>query len=171
MHSHQKSTPLTNSFLQRLDVEERLLNDALTVASDLYETLRKGDLAPVKLAQPRQEELAAALRSAAAEREAASIRLARSLGMPTESLTLAKLANRLGEPQAAGILAVRDRLSALTTRLADFQQRNANLIHHLRSYFRSVLSALTKTEDVPIRYGSSGVCLNRGFGAAIRARG
>src|SRR5580658_1589820 len=114
MHSHQNSTPLTNSFLQRLDVEERLLNVALTVAADLYATLRKGDLAPIKLAQPQQEELAAALRAAAAEREAASIRLARSLGMPTAGLTLAKLAERLGEPQATGILAVRDRFSALT---------------------------------------------------------
>jgi hypothetical protein len=168
---HPQIIPLTTSFLQHLDAEEQLLHDALAVAVDLYTALRKGDLAPLKSAQPRQEQLALDLRSGADRREAAANRLARALGFPPEGLTLSSLAKRLGEPAATRILAARERLSTITAQLTDFQQRNANLIHHLRSYFRSVLSALTKTSDVPVRYGSSGARLTPGFGAAIQARG
>jgi hypothetical protein len=171
MHPHPQLNPLTASFLQHLDTEEQLLRDALTVAADLYASLRKGDLAPIKITQPRQEQLAAALRMGSDRREAAAIRLAQALGLPPEGLTLSVLAKHLGEPVSTRILAARERLSAITKQLMDFQQRNANLIHHLRSYFRSVLSALTKTSDVPVRYGSSGARLTPGFGAAIKARG
>ncbi len=148
-----------------------MLQQALEVASELYQSLRKGDLATVKIAQPRQEELALALRAASDRREAATLRLAALLGLPAQGTNLSSIANRLGAPLAAQILAVRERLTRITTQLLDFQQRNANLIHHLRSYFRSVLSALTKTADVPVRYGSSGARLSPGFGAAIQARG
>jgi FlgN protein len=171
MQSHPAYNPLTASFLQRLDVEERLLNEALTLTADLYATLRKGELANIKLTQPRLEELAATLRKAARDREIVTAQLARSLGLKTEGLTLAILATRLGEPQASAILAQRERLTDLSAKLANYQERNANLIHHLRSYFRSVLSSLTKTTDIPIRYSARGECLGPWYGAAMYARG
>lgn len=171
MHPHPQLSPLTASFLQQLDAEEQLLNEALAVATDIYSALRQGKLAPIKDTQPRQEQLASALKLGANRREVAAMRLGRALGLSPEGLTLTSLANRLDESAANRILKARERLSSLTAQLTDFQQRNANLIHHLRSYFRSVLSALTKTSDIPVRYGSSGARLTPGFGAAIQARG
>jgi hypothetical protein len=171
MQPHAPPNPLLASFLQRLDVEERLLNQALALTADLYTTLRKGQLANIALTQPQLEEAATALRKAASDREIATARLARSFGLPTEGLTLAKLATRLGESEASGILAQRERLTVLSAKLADCQQQNANLIHHLRSYFRSVLSSITKTTDIPIRYSASGACLGPWYGAAMYARG
>ncbi len=148
-----------------------MLRAAVSITANLYESLRTGDLATVKLAQPKQVELAAALSAASNRREAAAARLARTLGLPAENLTLSRLAASLGSEQAAALREARDRLTAIATELGKFQQRNANLVHHLRSYFRNVLSALTNAADVPVRYGASGARLNPGFGAAIQARG
>jgi hypothetical protein len=171
MQSHQQLNRLTTSFLQQLDAEEQLLHEALAIAQDLYAALRQGDLAPIKSKRPEQEKLAAALRVASDHREAAAVRLGQALGLKPEQLTLSALAKKLGDPHTTRISAARDRLSTITSQLAEFQQRNANLIHYLRSYFRGVLSALTKTSDVPVRYGSSGTCLTPAFGSAIKARG
>jgi len=171
MHQQQQLNLLLRSFLQRLNAEEELLHAALRVASDLYTALRNGGLASIKDLQPRQDQLATELRSAADRREAEKTRLGRMLGLEPERLTLSLLAKQLGEPWSTDILAARDRLSEITTQLSEFQQRNANLVHHLRSYFRSVLSALTRTAEAPIRYGASGACLTPTFGAAIKARG
>lgn len=171
MHTPIPSEPLVEQLLQHLAVEEQLLGQALELAAEHHETLKSGNFAPLKTYQPRQEELAEALRTAADRREAAAILLGRALGLPAEGLTLAKLAARLGEPEADRIAAVRGRLSRLTAKLGEFQKRNANLIRHLRSFFRSVLSALTKTSDVPVRYGASGACLTPAYGASIKTRG
>src|SRR5580698_1372755 len=108
MQPNPPYNPLTALFLQRLDVEERLLVEALALTAELYATLRKGELTSIQLTQPRLEEAAAALRTAARDRETATVRLARSLGLSTEGLTLAALASRLGEPQASGVLAQRE---------------------------------------------------------------
>jgi hypothetical protein len=171
MKSPRQLDPLTVSFLQHLDTEEGLLQESHSLAASLYDTLRQGQLATIKELQPRLAQLAVSLRATASKRETDGRDLCLVLNIPPEQFTLSKLAERIGEPHASRLLAARERLDQLTTQIADLQHRNANLIQHLRSYFRSVLSALTKTTDYPIRYGASGTCLNPGFGAAIQARG
>jgi hypothetical protein len=136
----------------------------------VYGALRRGDLAAVVATQPAQESLAAALRDAGTARLAAAGELAADLGLPPDGLTLATLAARLPEPWAAELREVRNRLSAVVAEIAAVQGRNANLIAHLRSYFRDTLIALTAAGS-PVRYGPSGVRLSPAAGRAIQARG
>lgn len=162
---------LTTTFLQRLDAEEQLLRQALETTAELYEALRRGNIAAVKAAQPRQEQLAAGLSETATRREAAANDLGIALGLAPKGLTLAAIADKLEDETAGRVRSTRDRLIRITQQLQDFQLKNANLIRHLRSYFRSVLCALTKAGDVPVRYGATGARLNPAYGAAIKARG
>lgn len=168
MRPHPPLEALIPSFLAQLFAEEELLQTARNVSAELFAVLRKGDLAAIEPALPRQDELSVALRAACENRESAAIQLACALDLPTQHLTLTRLAGRLGPPHAAALLAARKRLTALAAELAEFQRRNANLIHYLRSYFRGVLAALTKTAEVPVRYGASGVRLNPFGGASLR---
>lgn len=161
---------LPELFLDRLRVEERLLREAADSLAEVHSALRRGDLASVGAARTRQESLAAALREATIAREDAAARLAAAVGLPAAGLTLSALAARLPEPLAGELQATRDRLTALTTELADRQRRNANLVGYLRSYFRSVLTALTAPGG-PTRYGPAGACLPAAAGPALQARG
>jgi hypothetical protein len=86
-------------------------------------------------------------------------------GEPTLTALVAKLPET-----AADLRAARDRLRALAADLAASQDRNANLIVHLRSYFRGVLSGLA-APDAPARYGPSGGRLEPATAIAIQAHG
>jgi FlgN protein len=171
MHPPQSPATLAESFLRHLQAEEQLLRDALASLSDVYESLRQGDLAAVAVERPQQQQLALALQAAEATRSNLARDLAQAVELPVaERLTLTAIAERLPEPWAAELRASRERLTAVTGELSELHRRNANLIGHLRSYFRGVLTALT-VPDVPVRYGSSGGRLNPGSSAAIQARG
>ena len=157
-------------FLQLLRVEEQLLRDAGTVLGGVHAALRRGDLAAVMAAGPEQEALAAALSSAESARATLLADLAFAAGVSPDGLTLAVLAAALPEPWAGEVQAARDRLVAVAAEVNDFRLRNANLISHLRSYFRGVLSTLTAV-DAPVRYGPSGMHLSPASGGVIQARG
>lgn len=168
--SHPSVRTRTETLLARLRVEEGLLREALANAADVYAGLRGGDLRRVAAGVPRQEQQADELRAAAAVRAAAAADLAAAVGLPADGLTLADLAARLDGPAAAELLAARDQLRQLSAELISYQQGNANLVGHLRQYFRGVLAGLT-AGDGPVRYGPSGSRVDPGTGLAILARG
>ncbi len=176
-------SPLADTLIRHLGREEALLRTALANVTAIHAALRCGDLATA-LGISTQA-LAAELREAADDRSAAATALAREVARLSESgsaclaldsesratgevktVTLTALAANLPEPHAAELLATRVRLAAVTAELAEVQARNANLITHLRSYFRGVLSELTAPE-APLRYGPSGSRLEP---AAVPAR-
>jgi hypothetical protein len=138
--------------------------------SELHTALLNGDLAGARAISERQGAHATALTAAAVDRAASANALAGVLGLPADGLTLATLAAKLPEPMAAQVLAARARLLVVTSELAEFQVRNANLLNHLRSFFRGVLSDLTGF-DAPLRYGPSGSRLGPATGVAIQVRG
>jgi hypothetical protein len=162
--------PLADSLLRHLRDEEALLRESLALLTGVSAALRAGDLGAVAAAQPAQESLAAALQAVHAARLAPVEALAAAVGLPGEGLTLGVLAMRLPEPWADQARKARDRLIAVAAEIAAVQGRNANLIAHLRSFFRGALRALTAA-DAPVRYGRSGVCLVPAAGGAIQASG
>ena len=162
--------PPADSLLDQLRAEETLLGETLVCLTGLTDALRRGDLAAVHAARPRMESQAAALADRARCRTAAATSVAAAIGLPAANLTLAILAGHLPDPTAAGLLAARDRLANLVAKIAEYQRRNANLIRHLRSYFRGVMAVLAAA-DAPIRYGPSGANLALRAGAMIQVRG
>jgi hypothetical protein len=166
MHPHPSLPP----FLQRLAREESLLREALATVTEVNEALRRGDPATALAASERQEAIAAAQREAADARAASAAALARELRLGGEGLTLSRIAANLPEEQASDVLAARDRFAAVARELAAVQTRNANLLEHLRSFYRGVLSGLTGS-DAPRRYGPSGGALEPAAGGAIRTQG
>lgn len=166
MHPHSY---LADTLLRHLGREEALLRSALAGVTAVAEALRKGDLATAFDASAQQA-LAVELHAAADQRAAAAVALGREFGLTGEAVTLANLAAKLAAPQAAELIASRDRLTALTGEISAVQARNANLIAHLRSFFRGVLSDLT-APDAPLRYGPSGSRLEPLTGTAVQAHG
>jgi hypothetical protein len=164
MHPH---SPLADSLVKLLAREEALLRAALDGAADLYDALRKGDL-PAALGASTQDALATELRAAADARAVAAAALARAAGIGAENPSLKELAATLGPPHAAELLAARDRLAAVAADLSEVQSRNANLVNHLRSFFRGVLSDLTPA--APARYGPSGSRVGT-LGGSVQASG
>ena len=143
------------AFLRCLGVEETLLTEALAIADDVSAALRSGDIASAIAATTRQRTLAGELAAAGMTRTASANALAQHLDLPNAGLTLSLLAERLPAPFADDVRAARERLAGLTSRFAAVQTRNANLLGHLRSFFRGVLADLAPT-DAPVRYGPSG---------------
>lgn len=164
--SHQQ---LTDTLLQHLAREESLLRDALAGAEGVYESLRRGDLAGALAASTKQPNLEAALAAAAAGRSTAARALAREIGLTGDELTLSRLAAKLPEPQASQVLATRTRLTAVAGELSAVQAQNANLIVHLRSYFRGILADFVP--ENPARYGASGSRLEPVTAVAVQAHG
>jgi hypothetical protein len=165
MHSHHPHQPLTNTLLQHLASEETLLRNALVSVTEIHAALRRGDLAAALALSMAQQAQGAALRAAANERTNSATALARELGIAGEELRLSAIAAKLPDSLAIELQAVRERLTAVTAELNAIQIRNANLIGHLRSFFRGVLSDLT-APGAPQRYGPSGSRLEAITGTA-----
>jgi hypothetical protein len=163
MHPSRHSA---DTLLRHLGREEDLLRVALAGAAELHAALSRGDLAAAREAAARQRPLAEWLRAAGGDREAAAEALAREAGAPGAPATLARLAAVLPPESGAELLAARERLAAAAAELAAAQARNANLLSHLRSYFRSVLAELT-APGVPARYGPSGARVGPRPGGAL----
>jgi hypothetical protein len=157
------------ALLAKLQLEETVLQSARQTAMRLYAALRKGDLPTVEAMRPEHEELAASLKAQAADREAAAAALAAALGLPATA-SLAELADPLSPPLAEPLHAARERLRALTAQFDQFQTANANLIAHLRSYFRGVLDGFME-EPPPPRYGPTGAAVTGPVAPAIHASG
>jgi len=155
MHSNHPHQPLTNTLLQHLASEETLLRNALVSVTEIHAALRRGNLAAALALSTAQQAKAEALREAANERATAATALARELGLTGEELRLSAIVAKLPDSLAHELQATRDRLRAVTGELNAIQIRNANLIGHLRSFFRGVLSNLT-APGAPQRYGPSG---------------
>lgn len=165
------STPeLATAFLRHLEVEEQLVLAAHASLADVAAALRTGDLGAMASTREHQESLANQIHQSEGTRTELANRLAAAVGLPAVGLTLATLADHLSDPWATELRAARHRLTVATQALAELQQRNANLIGHLRSYFRGVMSALT-VADAPVRYGPSGGRLAPGSSGAIQANG
>jgi hypothetical protein len=167
---HSPHATLTETFLQHLSSEESLLLDALANVTAVHLALRQGDLPSAETFSTQQSDLGAALGEAAARRSTSARELAHELGLADKELTLSAIAAKLPEPQAAEVRAARERLVAVTNQLATIHTQNANLIGHLRSYFRSVLSGLA-APDAPQRYGRSGSRLESAAAGAIQTHG
>jgi hypothetical protein len=170
MHSPHPHEHLTSTLLNHLGVEEALLRNALAGATDIHAALRRGDLAAALSLSAEQQTHADALHSAAKNRSDAAAALARELGPTGEELTLSAIAAKLPDVLASDVLAARDRLRAVTAELNALQNRNANLLGHLRSFLRGVLSDLT-VPDAPQRYGPSGGRVELAAGTAVQGRG
>jgi hypothetical protein len=151
------SPPLKHAatFLQCLNLEESLLRDALANVAALRDALRRGQIAESLDLSAQQTTLGDALREAAAARGVAARELASEVGLTGEELTLSALAAQLPESLAAEVRTARARLAAVTAELSSIHTDNANLIGHLRSFFRGVLSGLV-APAAPQRYGPSG---------------
>jgi hypothetical protein len=149
---------LADQLLELLSVEERLLREAREGVLGLYASLRKGNIQAVQTVLPANDQLAVRLESQAALRQSVVVRLGRGVGLTTDAVTLAALADRMPEPYQTEFRRARTTLRELTSQIDQFRAANANLIDRLRSYFRDVLTGFT-TPDAPIRYGPSGVML------------
>jgi hypothetical protein len=132
---------------------------------EVHAALRQGDLAAALALSTQQQAQADAFRATAQARATAATALASELGLSGEELTLSAIAARLPETLAADVRAVQSRLRTVTTELTAIQTRNANLLAHLRSFFRGVLSDLT-IPDAPQRYGPSGSWVEAPTGTA-----
>lgn len=170
MHTLLPPSPPVETFLQRLGAEEQFLNLALEKALEIYAALRRGDLKGVAALGAEQEQLAAALRAASAQRLEAAAELAPDLNSTSEPLTLSRLAETLPEPDGEAVRVARERLAALAEEFTRIQTRNANLLGHLRSFFRDVLADLTPDAE-PLRYGPTGNWLAPAPGAPLPRRG
>ncbi|MDY3556838.1 flagellar export chaperone FlgN [Gemmata sp. JC717] len=157
-------------FLHHLAAEEQFLAAAIEKGQELYAALRRGAVPEAHGLGAEQERIAAGLRAASAARLEATGALAASLELAPERATLAALAERLPEPQAETIRAARERLAALAAELDRIQTRNANLLGHLRSFFRDVL-ADCGVDDTPTRYGPSGQWLPPASNQPLLRRG
>jgi hypothetical protein len=144
--------------LELLAAEERLLRDAREGVFGLYAALRKGNPVAVQAALPGNEETAARLRDVSERRHAMAGRLAASVGLDPEAVTLTALADRLPDPPRGEFLRLRATLRDLTAQVDHFRAANANLIDRLRWYFRDVLSGFA-AQAAPSRYGPSGAML------------
>jgi len=156
--------------LEQLRLEEDLLAATQASVQGLHAALRRGDLPAMNGFHAHQERLAAEMQLRAKDREAASAALAGLLGLPRVGATLRDLGERLPVDEAARLASQRDRLRESAQVIAQFQSANANLIAHLRSYFRGVLSTLA-IEGTPVRYSPSGSRVIGSLGAAIHATG
>jgi hypothetical protein len=155
MHPHDSLPLLTEALVQLLAREETLLREGLANAAAMYEALRRGDV-PAALAAARQQgPLAASLASATSARAAHAAVLDGTLLLDGKEPTLTLLADQLPEPQATSLRDIRTRLLVVTSELSVIQARNANLLSHLRLFFRGVLAGILPP-DVPLRYGPSG---------------
>lgn len=170
MHSYHPQQPLANTLLRCLGSEEALLRNALAGVTEIHTALRRGDLAAALALSTEQQAQGEAFHDAAKARSDAATALGRELGMAGEELTLSAFAAKLPETLAVDVRAARDRLAAVTAELTAIQTRNANLLNHLRSFFRGVLSDLT-VPDAPQRYGPSGGRLETATGTAVQGRG
>lgn len=170
MHLHQSLQSLADTFLQHLGREESLLRDALTHVNSVYEALRRGDLVVAENCAAQIQPVVAELHETATIRATSATALAREVGLTDEELTLSVLAANLPDSLASELRVARERLTAVTAELTAIHTRNANLIGHLRSYFRGVLSSLT-APNAPQRYGRSGDRLTPTLGGAIRTQG
>lgn len=161
---------LVERLLLQLGREEEQLREAIVRAREVYETLRSGNMPGMMQVLPKQERLAEDLRVCAEERTEAANQLAQFLGIESSRVTLVNLAQQLPANYRAALLASRETLKELSAELISFQQSNANLIQHLRCYFRGVLSGLTSGE-LPSRYGPSGARVEFPAGTMVLARG
>lgn len=161
---------LIEPLLRQLDREAELLHVAIERSREVYEALRAGDLPRMMSTLPQQKALAEELQIQAENRTRLAVLIAELVSLKSEELTLCKLAAHLPEKFQHELSARRDSLSLLSAELISFQQSNANLIHHLRTYFQGVLSGLT-TEAVPTRYGPSGARVGVSTGMMVLARG
>jgi hypothetical protein len=168
MH-HPPHPKHARTFLQQLAREESLLRDALANVTVLHGALRRGALAESLTYSTEQAALGVALREAADARTASALELAREVGLTGEDLTLSALAAKLPESLAAEVRDARARLAGVTAELSAVHTDNANLIGHLRSFFRGVLSGLA-TPGAPQRYGPSGGRVESA-GGAVQAHG
>lgn len=166
---HLPQPTLADNLLQHLAREESLLRDALANVTALHGALRRGEMAEALRLSTEQAALGSALHDAAADRAAAASKLAGQAGIDSKDLTLSALAAKLPESPAAALQAARDRLASVGAELSALHTQNANLIAHLRSFFRGVLSGLTPP-DAPQRYGPSGSRLEPA-GGAIQTHG
>lgn len=155
MQSSHPQQLLVNNLLQQLGSEETLLRNALAGANEIFAALRRGDLTAALSFSNEQQAHADALYEAGKLRAATAKALACELGLTGEELTLTAIAAKLPLPLASETLAARDRLRSVTAELNAIEARNANLLGHLRSFFRGVLADLT-VPDAPQRYGPSG---------------
>ncbi len=158
------------SLLEQLRLDEDLLTAMRTSVQSLHAALRRGDLPALSGFHAHQERLATEMQFRAKEREATSAILASMVGLPRAGASLRDIGERLPAKDAALLSAQRDRLHESAQIIAQFQCANANLIAHLRSYFRGVLSTLA-IEGTPVRYGPSGSRVIGALGAAIHATG
>lgn len=170
MHTLLSPSPRVETFLRCLEAEEQFLNLALEKALEIYAALRGGGLKGVAALGAQQEEITAALKTASALRLEVTNGLASDLNIPSEQLTLRQLAESLPEPDAEAVRDARERLAALAAEFTRIQTRNANLLGHLRSFFRDVLADLTPDAE-PLRYGPTGSWLSPAPGAPLPRRG
>jgi len=170
MHPPQSLQHLVETFLQHLGREESLLRDALAHVNSVYAALRQGDLAAAQNCAAELQPVVASLHEAAANRITSATALANEVGITGEELTLSTLAAHLPDSFASDLRAARERLTAVAAELTAIHTRNANLIGHLRSYFRGVLSSLA-APNAPQRYGRSGDRLAPTLVGAIRTQG
>ena len=171
---HPPPTPelhsAAESLLEQLRLEVDLLAATRASVQGLHTALRRGDLPALNGFHAHQERLAAEMQLRAKEREAASAKLSGMVGLSRPGASLRDIGERLPDELAGRLEAQRDRLHESAQVISQFQSANANLIAHLRSYFRGVLSTLA-IEGSPIRYGPSGSRVIGALGAAIQATG
>lgn len=154
MQTPPPSTP-HEVLLQLLAAEEQLLRTSTTKAREVHAALRCADLVGVNLLGEQQERLAAELKAASQARLAAAQELSAHLNLSSIPQTLGALADAAPEPLATDLRQARDTFKRLAAEFDAIQTRNANLIGHLRSFFRGVLADVTG-DDAPDRYGPTG---------------
>ena len=159
-----------SNLIDRLAAEEKTLRAALQSLITLYDSLRRGKPTELEALRANQEILAGQLTDLSKARDEAARSLALALGLGDQDIILASLIQHISDPDATLLKEARERLTALTAEMTLYRERNANLLSHLRSYFRNVLSAITAV-DAPVRYGRSGGFVSQPTGSRFLAKG
>lgn len=170
MEVSQAIHPFVRSLVAHLWDEERLIQVVIEATDSLVDAMRNGDANTFREAQNIQAKLSVQLATASAECAQALSTIAARLGITEGKLTLRELGEKLSPADSYELCLVQARLSIAAQTLKRVQSQAANLLMHLRSYFRNVFSTLAMS-DTTERYGRSGSLLGAGAGSAIQACG
>jgi len=170
MELRQAIHPFVRTLVAHLWDEERLILVVIQATESLVDAMRHGDADTFREAQVIQAEFAVQLATASAACCKAMTPIAAQLSIPAGQLTLRILAEKLSPADSYELRLVQTKLNTAAQALRRVQYQTANLLIHLRSYFRNVLSTLAVSETTE-RYGRSGSLLGTGSGSAIQACG
>ena len=147
---------LLNKIINLLDNEAELFDSLLKVLKEEGRAASNANLKALNGAVERKENIIAKIRTLEKERGQVLEKLAESMSLSTDELTLSKLARMSEEPYSSRLLITRSKLSNLTREIQITNKNNSSLIRYSLEIVRNLLSMfgnLVSTEKVYFQTG------------------